>query len=225
MRILLVEDDRGIAQTIKEGLKHHHVVDVTYTGQKGLTQAQSSEIEYDTIILDVSLPDIDGVQICARLRDSRISTPILMLTAKDAVQDKVKALDAGADDYLTKPFHFAELQARLRALQRRQSRAFQGSVLKVGELTLDPANRTVTHGKQPVDLRRKEFLLLEYLMRHVNQVMTRTMILENVWEEDADPTTNTIDVHIKYLRDKIDKPFATTYLRTVHGLGYKLTDI
>lgn len=225
MRILLVEDDRGIAQTIKEGLKHQHVVDVTYTGQKGLTQAQSSEIEYDTIILDVSLPDIDGVQICARLRDSRISTPILMLTAKDAVQDKVKALDAGADDYLTKPFHFAELQARLRALQRRQSRAFQGSVLKVGELTLDPANRTVTHGKQPVDLRRKEFLLLEYLMRHVNQVMTRTMILENVWEEDADPTTNTIDVHIKYLRDKIDKPFATTYLRTVHGLGYKLTDI
>jgi DNA-binding response OmpR family regulator len=223
MRILLIEDDLSIAQTIRDGIKNQHVVDIAHDGQKGLSQAETNQ--YDTIILDVTLPDIDGIQICHQLRADHITTPILMLTGKDSIQDKVQALDAGADDYLTKPFHFAELQARLRALHRRPTKTFQKNRVTVGELSIDPVNRLVTHGTSPIELRRKEFLLLEYLMRHANQVVTRNMILEHVWEEDADPSTNTIDVHIKYLRDKIDKPFGTKHLKTVHGLGYKLIDL
>jgi len=220
MKILLIEDDKQTAATIQEALKDYYAVDVAYTGEDGEYQAEVND--YDLIILDLILPDMDGVTVCKNIRESEIKAPILILTGKSEIKDKVKALDSGADDYLIKPFSFNELLARVRALLRRGPDALATNKLSIGGLTLDVVANTVKRKGRKIPLRRKCFRLLEYLMRNKGRVVTRSMILEHVWESSIDPMTNTIDVHIKSLRDKIDKQFGTSLIKTVHGLGYKI---
>lgn len=220
MKILLIEDNKQMAATIKEVLKDHYTVDVAYTGGDGEFQTQVND--YDLIILDLILPDIDGVTVCKKIRESEIKTPILILTGKPQIEDKVKALDSGADDYLVKPFNLGELLARVRALLRRGPDTLTSNKLSVGGLTLDVAANTVKCKGKKIHLRHKCFRLLEYLMRNKGMVVTRSMILEHVWESSIDPVTNTVDVHIKSLRDEIDRPFGVSLIKTVHGLGYKI---
>jgi len=222
MKILLIEDDKQTAATIKEVMKKHYAVDVAYTGENGEYQAQVND--YDLIILDLILPDINGVTVCKKIRENGIKTPVLVLTGKSEIKDKVKALDSGADDYLIKPFSFGELLARVRALLRRSPDTLVPDRLSVGDLTLNVAANIVERKGKKISLRRKCFKLLEYLMRNKNRVVTRSMILEHVWESSIDPITNTVDVHVKSLRDKIDKPFGTDLIKTVHGLGYKIEE-
>lgn len=222
MKLLLIEDDKQTAKTIKEAMKDYYAVDVVYTGEDGDFQAQVND--YDTIIIDLVLPDINGVTVCKRIREAGIKTPILVLTGKAQVRDKVTALGAGADDYLTKPFSFAELLARVRALIRRNPDTLSSNKLFVGDLNLDVSSNTARRKGRKISLRRKEFSLLEFLMRNSGRVVTRSMILEHVWESETDPVTNTIDVHIKSLRDKVDRPFKKSLIKTVHGLGYKLEE-
>jgi two-component system OmpR family response regulator len=167
------------------------------------------------------LPDFDGIQICREIRQAKVKTPILMLTGKSSVTAKVEALDVGADDYLTKPFNLKELSARIRALTRRNVNSLPTNTISVGDLTLDTTSKIVKYKDKKITLRRKEFRLLEFLMRNQGKVVTREMILEHVWDSNTDTITNTIDVHIKYLRDDVDKPFGTNMIKTIHGLGYK----
>lgn len=220
MKILIIEDDKQTAETIRCVMKDYYAVDVAYTGEDG--EYQASVNDYDVILIDQILPDTDGTTICRKIRKADIKTPILMLTGQAEIKDKVSALDAGADDYLTKPFKFAELLARIRALMRRIPNTLDSNTLSVGSLKLDIGTNVVRRNDRAISLRRKEFGLLEYLMRNRGRVLTRSMILEHVWDSDADPITNTVDVHINYLRDKIDKPFPTHLIKTVHGLGYKI---
>ncbi|HEU4758389.1 MAG TPA: response regulator transcription factor [Dehalococcoidia bacterium] len=221
MRILLVEDERPIADFIARGLSENgYSVDVAHDGDEALDWPDAAS--FDVIILDVMLPLRDGIQVCRRLRDRGLRTPILMLTARDAIEDRVRGLDSGADDYLVKPFAFAELLARIRALSRREP-ALLDTVLNVGDLVLDGATRTVSRAGIPIEPTAKEFSLLEYLMRHPNQVLTRTMIAEHVWNYDFDNATNVIDVHIKNLRRKIDDPFPIKLIQTVRGAGYRIS--
>jgi heavy metal response regulator len=221
MRVLVVEDERKIADFIRKGLSEHgYAVDVAYDGEEALDWPAVAD--FDLIILDVMLPARDGTEVCRVLRKRGVRTPILMLTAKDAVEDRVLGLDSGADDYLVKPFAFAELLARLRALTRRQP-AVLGSLLRVGDLVLDTATRKVSRAEDELELTTKEYAILEYLMRHPNQVLTRTMIAEHVWNYDFDNASNVIDVHIRNLRRKIDDPFATKLIRTVRGAGYRIS--
>ena len=222
MRILLVEDERRIADFIRKGLSEcGYAVDVASDGEEALDWPEVAE--FDIIILDVMLPVRDGIEVCRELRRRRVQTPILMLTARDAVEDRVRGLDSGADDYLVKPFAFAELLARLRALARREP-SVSGTRLQAGDLTLDTATREVSRQDQSIALTSKEYALLEYLMRHPNQVLTRTMIAEHVWNYDFDNATNVIDVHIRNLRRKIDDPFPRKLIHTVRGAGYRLSD-
>jgi DNA-binding response OmpR family regulator len=222
MRVLLVEDESKIADFISRGLyEQGHAVDVASDGYEALHW--NGVAEFDVIILDVVLPDIDGVEVCRTLRHKGLSTPILMLTAKDSVEDRVAGLDSGADDYLVKPFAFAELLARLRALRRREL-TILGSVLQIDNLKMDTATLEVSRQGAVIDLTIKECRLLEYLMRHPNQVLTRTMIAEHVWNYGFDNATNVIDVHIRNLRRKIDEPFSTRLIQTVRGAGYKISD-
>jgi DNA-binding response OmpR family regulator len=181
----------------------------------------ASETPYDSILLDVRLPGLSGVQVCRELRDSRIDTPILMLTARSLVEQRVEGLDAGADDYLTKPFAIDELLARIRALLRRGSTESPG-VLQIDDLALNPATREVTRGGQRIDLTLKEYALLEYLMRHTGRVLTRPMISEHVWDQDFDTFTNVIDVYVNYLRNKIDRGPSKKLIHTIRGSGYML---
>lgn len=221
MRILVVEDEQKIADFIRKGLSEHgYAVDVAYDGDEAVDWPTVAE--FDVIILDVMLPLRDGIEVCSVLRQRGVRTPILMLTAKDAVEDRVRGLDSGADDYLVKPFAFAELLARLRALTRRQP-AVLGAVLQVGDVVLDTATRKVARGATPIDLTAKEYAILEYLMRHRNQVLTRTMIAEHVWNYDFDNASNVIDVHIRNLRRRIDDPFPTKLIQTVRGAGYRIS--
>ena len=221
MRILVVEDERRIADFVSRGLSEQgYAIDVAYDGDEALQWTDVAD--YDVIILDVMLPVRDGIQVCRTLRDRRLRTPILMLTARDAVEDRVRGLDSGADDYLVKPFAFAELLARLRALTRREP-ATLGTALQVGDLTLDTITREVYRQRARIDLTTKEFALLEYLMRHPNQVLTRTMIAEHVWSYDFDNSTNVIDVHVRNLRRKIDDPFPAKLIQTIRGAGYRIS--
>ena len=221
MRVLVVEDERKIADFIRRGLTEHgYAVDVAYDGEEALDWP--SVAEFDIIVLDVMLPARDGVEVCRTLRQRGLRTPILMLTAKDAVQDRVEGLDSGADDYLVKPFAFAELLARLRALSRRQP-AVLGSSLQVGDLVVDAATRKVSRGGADLELTTKEYAILEYLMRHPNQVLTRTMMAEHVWNYDFDNASNVIDVHIRNLRRKVDDTFPTKLIHTVRGAGYRIS--
>jgi len=220
MRVLLVEDERRIADFICKGLSEHgYGVDVAYDGDEALHWPDVAE--FDVIVLDVMLPVRDGIEVCRALRERGLRTPILMLTARDAIEDRVRGLDSGADDYLVKPFAFAELVARLRALSRREPAA-KDTNLRIGDLVLDTTTREVSRGSQRIDLTTKEYALLEYLMRHPNQVLTRTMIAEHVWNYDFDNATNVIDVHIRNLRRKIEDPFPTKLIRTVRGAGYRI---
>jgi two-component system, OmpR family, response regulator len=219
MRILLIEDDKDTSSAIRAMLKDRNTVECVFTGQDALTHAESSE--YDVYILDIGLPDMDGIEVCRQLRKLESGVPILMLTASAEIKDKVLALDAGADDFLSKPFHFDELKARLRALSRRGKLRDGINLLKVGDVAINLTEGQSYHKGNVLQLRRKEFLLLEYFLRHPGQIITRNMLLEHVWESKSDPLTNTVDVHIKFLRDKLDKPYGTHHIRTIHGMGYK----
>lgn len=220
MRVLMIEDNVDLAVAVQYGLAKSHTVDVAHTAQEGRhCLVQQS---YDMILLDVGLPDGDGISLCRTLREQQVWTPILMLTAKDAVTDKVVALNAGADDYLTKPFHMAELEARVRALSRRVVEQPSSNLLVAGDLVVDIAKREVRRRGKRIVLRRKEFDLLECFMRYPGQALTRAMIADQVWgERGSGRLSNTIDVHVKYLRDKLDHPFHTHLIHTVPGVGYR----
>ena len=220
MRILIIEDNRRLSSSLAANLAHEgYSVDVAYDGQEGQDLAELTP--YDLIILDILLPEKDGLQVCRDLRRRRIHTPILLLTARDSVDDRVQGLDCGADDYLVKPFAMRELLARLRALLRRQSPYTNGR-LEIGDLVVDPVTHTVEREGRSIDLTPKEFALLEFLLYHPNQVVTRELIEQHIWNYDFESESNVIDVYVRRLRRKIDDPFATKLLTTVRGVGYRL---
>ena len=224
MRILIVEDEPKVASFIRRALEEEsYAVDVCSDGIQGRDLA--SEVDYDLIILDLLLPGLPGIDVLKAVRDAKVTTPILILTARSKVDQRVKGLDAGADDYLTKPFAIEELIARVRALLRRASGDTAG-ILQVDDLVLNPISREVTRSGQHIDLTSKEYALLEYMMRNAGRVLTRPMIAEHVWDLDFDTFTNVIDVYISYLRNKIDRGHARELIHTVRGSGYtlKLTD-
>jgi len=218
MRILIVEDEIKLANAIKRALElQKYAVDVAYNGTVGLDLAIGEN--FDLVILDIMLPEIDGIEICKKMREEEIHTPILMLTAKGQITDKVTALDIGADDYMVKPFSFEELFARVRALIRRPTRTTT-SVLKVKDLTLDILKFKVKRDDKEIKLSTKEFSILEYLIRHKNMVISKEQLVSHVWNYDADVLPNVVEVHIKHLRDKIDSPFPTQLIKTIRGKGY-----
>jgi two-component system OmpR family response regulator len=222
VRVLVVEDERKMAGLLRRGLEEEgYAVDTAGDGQEALWLA--AENTYDAVVLDVMLPDVDGFEVCRRLRDAGRWSPVLMLTARDAVPDRVSGLDAGADDYLTKPFSFTELLARLRALVRRGTTE-RPPVLRAGALTLDPATRRVARDDAPIELTAKEFALLEYFMRHRGEVLSRTRLIEHVWDFAYEGDSNVVDVYVRYLREKVDRPFGTDSIETVRGAGYRLKE-
>jgi DNA-binding response OmpR family regulator len=223
MRFLLVEDDPRVARLVQRGLTEAgHDVEVAHDGAEGLAQAESGG--YDLVVLDVMLPGLDGLEVCRRLRQRRVRTPILMLTARDAVGDRVRGLDAGADDYLVKPFALEELLARVRALSRRAAEGLDGDVLRVGDLALDLARHEACRGDQRIELTAKEFALLEYLMRNAGRVLTKTQITDQVWGYDSEATSNVVEIYIHYLREKVDRGFPRPLIRTVRGVGYTIKE-
>jgi DNA-binding response OmpR family regulator len=220
MRILVVDDDRRLCAVIKRGLlEEAYAVDLAYDGEEGEYLAEVNP--YDLIILDIMLPNKDGIEVCHELRAKKVTTPILMLTAKDTVEDRVRGLDTGADDYLVKPFAFNELLARVRALLRREG-MLKSPELRVGDLTLNTLTRQVWRGQRPIELTTKEYVILEYFMRHPNVVVTRTMIEEHAWDYDFDSLSNLVDVYIRRLRRKIDSEGEDSLIQTVRGAGYRL---
>ena len=223
MRVLIIEDDSEVAEFLSKGLSEHgHAVEHAADGKQGLLLAGTGE--FDVIVLDRMLPELDGLSVLKRLRAAEVNTPVLILSALGDVDKRVEGLRAGGDDYLTKPFSFSELLARVEVLQRRQSSAAEPepTTLSVGDLTLDLLARSATRADQRIDLQPREYRLLEYLMRHAGQVVTRTMLLEQVWDYNFDPQTNVIDVHISRLRSKIDRNFDEPLLHTVRGAGYMI---
>jgi len=222
MKILLVEDEARISQFIRKGLREEgHAVDTAFDGEEGGFLAEVND--YDLIVLDLMLPKKNGVMVCREIRERGVATPVLMLTARDSTEDKVRGLDAGADDYLTKPFAFEELLARVRALLRRRSET-KTPTLKMADLELDPMSRRVTRSSKPVRLTTKEYALLEYMMRNPNKVLSRTLIGEHVWDMNFDPESNVIDVYVSHLRNKVDKGFPVSLIHTMRGQGYMLSD-
>jgi heavy metal response regulator len=220
MRVLVIEDEKKVADFISKGLAEDgYAVDVAHDGDQGYFLATTNE--YDAILLDIMLPKMDGFTLCTKMRSEDNHTPILMLTAKDAIKDKVRGLDAGADDYLTKPFAFEELLARIRSLLRKKSLQ-QKTWFQVDDLMMDTITHTVSRGEREIQLSVKEYALLEYLMRNTGSVVTRTMIAEHVWDINFDTFTNVIDVYISYLRNKIDRGHETKLIHTVRGRGYVL---
>jgi two-component system OmpR family response regulator len=220
MRILVVEDELKMASLLQRGLREEgHAADVARTGDDGLWMARA--VEYDAIVLDLMLPGLNGVELCRQLRDDGVWSPVLMLTARNSVEDRVAGLDAGADDYLPKPFSFAELLARLRALARRGP-AERPAVIEVGSLRLDPATRQVWRGDDEIHLSAKEFALLETFMRRPGQVLSRYQLLEHAWDYAYENRSNVVDVYVRYLRDKVDRPFGVETIETVRGSGYRL---
>ncbi|MFJ8580390.1 response regulator transcription factor [Micromonospora sp. NPDC093277] len=220
MRVLVVEDETALAEVIRAGLvEEGFAVDVQHTGPDGLWAA--SEHAYDVVVLDIMLPGLSGYEVCRRLRSRGIWTPVLMLTAKEGEYDQADALDLGADDYLTKPFSFVVLVARLRALVRRGAPA-RPVVMTAGDLAVDPARRLVTRAGQPVRVTAREFALLEFLIRHRGDVLSKTQIIENVWDVHFDGDPNIVEVYIGYLRRKIDQPFGRSAIQTERGMGYRL---
>jgi two-component system OmpR family response regulator len=220
MRVLIVEDEVKMASLIRRGLGDEGLsADVAASGEDALWMTGSTD--YDAIVLDVMLPGIDGFETCRRLRDQGVWVPVLMLTARDAIEDRVAGLDGGADDYLTKPFSFAELLARLRAIARRGV-VQRPSVLTVGTLSLDPARRQVWRGEEEIALSSKEFAILESFMRRPGEVMSRFQLLEQAWDYEYENRSNVVDVYVRYLREKIDRPFGMHSIETVRGAGYRL---
>lgn len=221
MRVLVVEDDERIAEFIEHGLREEgHAIDIARDGEEALDWA--AVVDFDAIVLDIMLPKRDGLEVTRTLRAKGVRTPILMLTARDTIDDRVAGLDSGADDYLVKPFAFAELLARLRALGRREP-VLADTVLRLADLEVDTTTRAVIRAGHEIALTNKEYALLEYLLRHPNQVLTRSMIGERVWNYDFDNVTNVIDVHIRYLRRKLDDPFDVKLIQTVRGAGYRIS--
>jgi two-component system OmpR family response regulator len=220
MRVLIVEDELKMAGLLRRGLREEGLAaDVARTGDDAVWMARATD--YDAIVLDVMLPGADGFEVCRRLREAGTWSPVIMLTARDAVNDRVAGLDAGADDYLTKPFSFAELLARLRALARRPP-VERPAVLEVGDLRLDPATRSVWRSDEEIHLSAKEFALLETFMRRPGEVLSRYQLLEHCWDYGYERRSNIVDVYIRYLREKIDRPFGRDSLETVRGVGYRL---
>ncbi len=220
MRVLIVEDEAKLAAIVRRGLRAAgHAADIAGRGEDALWMAAATD--YSAILLDVMLPGIDGVETCRRLRAVGVRTPVLMLTARDAVADRVSGLDGGADDYLVKPFAFDELLARLRALARRPVDV-RAPVVEAGGLTLDPAARSVRRGNTPIALTPREFALLEALIERPGEAVSRFDLLERVWDEAYEHRSNVIDVYVGYLRDKVDRPFGTQTIETVRGVGYRL---
>jgi DNA-binding response OmpR family regulator len=220
MRILVADDDRRLTSIVKRGLMEEaYAVDVAYDGEESEYLAEINP--YDLVILDIMMPKKDGIEVCRELRAKSVNTPILMLTARDAVEDRVKGLDAGADDYLVKPFAFNELLARVRALLRRNG-VTRSPELRVGDLSLNTLTREVRRGERVVELTTKEYVILEYLMRHPNVVVTRRMLEEHAWDYDFDSLSNLIDVYIRRLRRKIDVGGEKSMIQTVRGAGYRL---
>jgi DNA-binding response OmpR family regulator len=223
MYILVVEDERRLAQVVRKVLEEEgHTVDVANDGEEGLAIAMDGS--HDVIVLDILLPGIDGFEVCRSLRANRVDTPVLLLTALDAVEDRVRGLDAGADDYLPKPFAFQELLARLRALGRRRVQAREPDQLQTADLMLDLRRRRAVRDGRTIDLSPKEFALLEFLMRNQGRVVTRTQILDHVWGYDYSPDSNLVDVYVTYLRRKIDRGHQRKLIRTVRGAGYAVGD-
>lgn len=222
MRILVIEDEKKIASFVKRGLKENkYAVDIAEDGEEGLYMAEINP--YDLILLDIMLPKKDGFAVCKELRAKKINTPVLMLTARHAVDDRINGLDSGADDYLNKPFSFDELLARIRALLRRQTNQ-KDNALEIADLRLNQLNHEVQRGAKKVNLTSKEFALLEYMMLHAREVVTRTMITEHVWNESFDSFTNVIDVHMANLRRKVDRGAKKKLIHTLRGTGYILKD-
>jgi two-component system OmpR family response regulator len=222
VRILVVEDSARMANLLTRGLEEEgYSVDAVASGEDAVQYARAAS--YDAILLDVMLPGTDGFEVCRQLRVEGNRTPVLMLTARDAVTDRVAGLDAGAEDYLTKPFSFQELFARVRALIRRGPSA-QPAILKVGDLSLDPARHEIRRGPREVRLTAKEFSLLEYFMRNAGQVLSRRQLIEHAWDFAYDGDSNVLDVYVRYLREKVDRPFGGASIETVRGVGYRLRD-
>lgn len=220
MIILIVEDEYKIASFIKKGLEmEHYTTELSFDGEDALKKIEVND--YDLIILDILLPKKDGFEVAREIRNQKIPTPILVLTAKESTEDKVKGLDAGADDYLVKPFAFEELLARIRSLLRREKKVKETS-LKIADLILDPSSHEVKRGNKTINLTSKEYRILEYLMRHPNQVCTRTMLTEHIWGYNFDKQSNIIDVYLAYLRRKIDRNHPQKLIHTVRGIGYKI---
>jgi heavy metal response regulator len=218
MRILVVEDEKKVASFIRQGLgEEGYAVDVATDGEEGLAMAMDQV--HDLIILDIGLPKMDGLQVLQELRRRKVATPVLLLTVRATLEDKVLGLDSGADDYLSKPFAFQELVARVRALLRRRTEGGP-AVLQFSDLTLDPARHTVLRGGKKIDLTAKEFAILDYFMHNPGRVLTRTMIVEHVWDYDFDTGTNVVDVYVNYLRKKIDSDRETKLIHTIRGVGY-----
>ena len=221
MRILVIEDEKKVANFIKKGLEEeHYAVDTAYDGEAGLFMAEANE--YDLIVLDLMIPKIDGLEVLKRIRGNKINVPVLVLTAKAAVEDIVKGLDTGCDDYLTKPFEFVEFLARIRALLRRE-KIEKEPILKVADLTLSLVTHKVIRRGKEIELTSKEYALLEYFIRNPEKVLTRTMISEHVWDYHFDSLTNVVDVYVNYLRKKIDKDFEPKLIHTIRGVGYVLS--
>lgn len=222
MRILIAEDDPALASFVKKGLEaEYYAVDISPNGEHA--RAMAAEFDYDILILDLSLPLLDGITVLRSLREYRPRMPILVLTARNRVEDRVECLDLGADDYLTKPFSFVELAARIRALLRRSNLPL-ASTLTVADLKLDRIERRVERGGRKIDLTSKEFALLEYMMRNAGRRVTRAMIIEHVWNLSFDTSTNIVDVYVNYLRRKMDKDFSSPLIHTVRGVGYELSN-
>jgi two-component system, OmpR family, response regulator len=220
MRTLVVEDDVRMAYALRRGLSYEGLlVEIAADGEQALSLAAASD--YDVVVLDVMLPGADGFEVCRRLRTQGIWAPVLMLTARDAIEDRIRGLDGGADDYLTKPFSLAELLARLRALARRGSNE-RPAALRVGDLQLDPAAHEVHRGEVQISLSPREFVLLETLMRHPGQVFSQPQLLEAAWDLGFEQRSNVVEVYIRYLREKIDRPFGVRSVETVRGVGYRL---
>lgn len=222
MHILVVEDEPKMARLLHRGLTERgDIVEVAPTGETAVALAMTEE--FDVVLLDVTLPGMDGFEVCRRLRAAKVWAPVLMLTARSAVEDRIRGLDAGADDYLPKPFSLAELLARIRALVRRGP-VVRPTLVTIGDLTLDPATRRVWRGEREIALSSKEFTLLEMFMRRPDQVLTRDRLLAHVWDIAYESRSNVVDVYVRYLREKIDRPFGRRTLETVRGVGYRLSD-
>ncbi len=223
MKLLCIEDNTALTASLKGYLAKNWQIEAVHTGEEGLERAKMGN--FDVIILDLTLPDLSGRTVCQQIRSADIDTPILVLTGSFETETKVALFKLGADDYLTKPFSVSELHVRLMALLRRGHAISKSPhLLKVGSLTLDPMTRNVERAGKKIHLRRKEFNILEYLMRNQGRVVTRPMIMDSAWEIDTDSWNNTVDVHIKYLRDKVDRPYKTKLIRTAYGVGYAISD-
>jgi DNA-binding response OmpR family regulator len=221
MRVLIIEDEEKVAEFIRKGLQQEgYAVDVVRDGDEGAYQAEN--FEYDAVILDLMLPKLPGLEVLKKIRARHLNLPVLILTAKGSVEDKVTGLDHGANDYLVKPFAFAELSARIRALLRRGAQ--ESTTLRLADLEMNTATRTATRAGRKIDLKLKEFSLLEFLLRNARRTVTRTMIIEHVWDIHFDSVSNVVDVHINSLRNKIDRGFTPVLIHTVRGVGYVLTD-